>query len=79
MKIQLWIGSDSEKRAKESPNDREEKAGEKPAHNLGIDMVFASLPVGIYPQTAQYAAYGTDHQHQVRKVEIQAVDFIACV
>ena len=44
-------------------DDREEKAGKEPAHDLSVDMMLAGLPVSIYPQTAQNAADGAEHEH----------------
>lgn len=59
------------------PDDRKEQAGKEPAHDLGVDMMFAGLPVGIYPQAAQDTADSTEHEHHVRKAEIPAVHFTA--
>ena len=66
-----------EKGFERRPDDRQEQAGKEPAYDLGVDVMFAGLPVGIYPQTAQYAADGAEYQHHVRKAEIPAVHFTA--
>lgn len=41
------------------PYDRKEQAGKKPAHDLGIYVVFPGLPVGIDPKAAKNATDGT--------------------
>lgn len=45
------------------PDDRKEEAGKEPTHHLGVYMMFAGLPIGIYPKTAQYATDGTEDKY----------------
>lgn len=59
---------------KEGTDEGQEKAGKKPAHNLCVDVVmFAGLPVGVYPQAADDPTDGSDDQYQIRETEIPAV------
>lgn len=59
---------------KEGTDEGQEKTGKKPAHNLRVDVViFAGLPVGVDPQSADYSTDGSDDQYQIRETEIPAV------
>ncbi len=58
-------------------DDREEKAGKEPAHDLGIDVVFTRLPVGINSQSAKNTTNGTNDQHQVGYTEIPTMHLTA--
>ncbi|VTP91424.1 Uncharacterised protein [Sphingobacterium daejeonense] len=59
---------------KEGTDKSQKETGKKPAHNLCVDvLMFAGLPVGIYPQSANDSADGSDNQYQIRETEIPAV------
>lgn len=59
---------------KEGTDKGQKEAGKEPAHYLCVDMLmFSGLPVGIYPQSTDYSANGTDNQYQIREAEIPAV------
>ena len=58
----------------ECTDQRQEQAGEEPAHDLRVDVVvLAGLPVCIDAQPAEYARDGPDDQHQVGEGKIPAV------
>src|SRR5690606_15738999 len=62
--------------SEESADKDQEQAGEKPAHDLCIDMVvLAGLPVGVDAQSSEYACNGSDDQYQIGKAEIPSVHF----
>lgn len=58
----------------EGTDKGQEKARKKPAHNLCVDvLMFAGLPVGVYPKSADDSADSSDNQYQIRETEIPAV------